>query len=81
MSDVFYPDKNSDANKFQAKQRFRRGHFPQPVIIVDLLDRSTMDELMAKRLAAKHEAMMPFVQGMSAQLTPLPQPVPPLLLE
>ncbi len=71
MSEVFYSNPGSDENKFQAKGRFRRllPTDPVPVIIIDMLDPSTVGELLAKRLAAKHESLLPFLQGPSAQLT------------
>lgn len=84
MSEPFYsgpygpdPENWPEHWAIQAKQRFRRGHVAQPVVIIDMLDKSAMGELLAKRQAARFDALKPFIQGMSAQLTP----APPLLLE
>lgn len=56
--------------KYQSINRFRRGVPTQPIVIVDLLDKSTIDEVIAQRLAEKHAALMPFVQSTGSDLLP-----------
>lgn len=74
--DTFYSDPNSDAAKLQAKARWhRQGHITKPVVIIDMIDPSTLDEHLARVLLAKRAAVLPFIQGMSAELTPLPPPL------
>lgn len=73
MTDVFYADQNSDAAKFQAKQRWHRGHTLQPVIIIDLLKPESFDDFMRRRLEEKRanlfEQLKPFIQMTGAQIT------------